>query len=841
MKTSRPVRGWLAGGATVFLAVAAWLLVVYAPRERARSLDGWRLRLSSTADDRRLAVSRWVEGGLQDAAILADYPTLRYLLTGDASGGLPFPPEIGAAGHARELMAQFARRRGYEAILLFGADETVLVGWLEEPDRAGNEAACHELVAQVQATARQAVELHRHGEQSAVVFAVPVGAGGETASGAGGEPPGVLAVVADPAEWLFPFLLDEPTPTRTGETVLGVREGDHVLFLSPLRHHDDPSLTVRFPLERPGFALRPALAGEEATGWFVDYRDEPVLAAVRPVAGTPWGLVTKVDRSEVVASYAGRIAATVFGALGLLAALLTGVLLLIRGQQRRYSRLVSRLADTEERLTAFFESDVIGMIFGDVHGCIEVANDEFLRIVGYSPLEFEQSGPGWADLTPAEWIPVDSEHIAEAREHGTCTPYEKEYFHHDGHRVPVLVGYALLGEEREDSVAFILDLSERKKIDRHLREEMARFQTVVDASPIPIFALSPEGAVTLWNRAAEQVFGWTSDEIRGRPLPIVSAEQQEEFHSLRRQVMDGGSFTGLELRRRRRDGEPVDIVLSTAPLRDASGETVGIMAVCEDVTERMKIRSELKQLNLELEDRVKRRTAELEQANRELEAYSYSVSHDLRAPLRAIDGFSRILREEYAERLDEEGRRLLGVIVESVGRMEKLIDDLLSFSRTSRKELQSGSVDMSGLVKSVWYEHVTSEDRERIDFHVADLPPAEGDPVLLRQLWHNLISNALKFTTPRERPRIEVTGQRETDRNIYVIRDNGVGFDPRNAGQLFRVFQRLHSVDQFPGTGIGLALVQRIVHRHGGTISAEGKVDAGAAFTFTLPIRGDGS
>jgi len=244
-------------------------------------------------------------------------------------------------------------------------------------------------------------------------------------------------------------------------------------------------------------------------------------------------------------------------------------------------------------------------------------------------------------------------------------------------------------------------------------------------------------------------------------------------------------------------------------------------------------------LNDELERRVAARTAALEAANKELESFSYSVSHDLRAPLRAIEGFSAIVSEDYGERLDDEGRRLLDVVRANAKRMSRLIDDLLAFSRTGRSEMRRGRVAMGELARSVFAEIVGDEAaRAKIAFTIGDLPEAAGDAALLRQVWVNLLANAVKFSAKKERPAIEVSGAREDDQVVYRVRDNGEGFDMQYAGKLFGVFQRLHSPEQFEGTGIGLALVQRIVARHGGSVRAEGEVGQGATFSFSLPRGG---
>ncbi len=251
---------------------------------------------------------------------------------------------------------------------------------------------------------------------------------------------------------------------------------------------------------------------------------------------------------------------------------------------------------------------------------------------------------------------------------------------------------------------------------------------------------------------------------------------------------------------------------------------------------RFNVEAELRRLNEELERRVADRTAQLKSANEELASFSYSVSHDLRAPLRAIDGYSRIMAEQYAGKLDAEAARLLNVIRVSTGKMEALIDSILTLFRLGRREMVSRPIDMAGLAKGVFAEIRASAPNRSVRLVCSEVPPAQGDTAMVRQIYANLFANAVKFTQKQPEAVVEVGGSRNRNENVYYVRDNGVGFDMRYAEKLFGAFQRLHGEEQFEGTGIGLAIVQRIVHRHGGRVWAEGKVGEGATFFFALPV-----
>ncbi|MBM4240932.1 MAG: two-component sensor histidine kinase [Euryarchaeota archaeon] len=237
----------------------------------------------------------------------------------------------------------------------------------------------------------------------------------------------------------------------------------------------------------------------------------------------------------------------------------------------------------------------------------------------------------------------------------------------------------------------------------------------------------------------------------------------------------------------------------------------------------------------DLNEKLKKQTERLEDANNELEAFAYSVSHDLRVPLRAIDGFSRILLEDYGDKLDDEGKRLIDIVRDNTMKMGQLIDDILLLSRAGRQEMKISEIDVEALANSVFEELKHSMEDRNVQLEIKPLPTAYGDRTLLQQVFSNLLSNSVKFTRTKENAIIEVGADGVKNENVYYVKDNGVGFDMKYVNKLFGLFQRLHTPDEFEGTGVGLSIVQRIIRRHGGNVWGEGKVDEGATIYFTLP------
>jgi PAS domain S-box-containing protein len=398
----------------------------------------------------------------------------------------------------------------------------------------------------------------------------------------------------------------------------------------------------------------------------------------------------------------------------------------------------------------------------------------------------------------------------------------------------------------ERFLAVSRDITEVKRAESDLRAANRFLDSLIENLPIMIFVKDARSLrYVRQNRATLNLLGLTKEDVVGKlDRDFLPAEQAEFVLAKDREVLDTGRLVDIPEQSIHTQLLGVRVLHTRKmPILDEHGKPEFLLGFSEDITERKLSEHAIRELNAELLHKA----SQLESTNKELESFSYSVSHDLRAPLRAIDGFALMIEEDYAGRLDAEGRRYLSVIRENSRRMGELIDDLLSFSRLGRQPVANHDVNIDSLVREVVAEAMEAESLGARDkaapaarIEVGPLPAARGDRGLLRQVWTNLITNALKYSSKTARPLIQVSGLQVGTETQYSVRDNGVGFNMQYAEKLFGVFQRLHRADEFGGTGVGLAIVHRVITRHGGRVWAEGEVDRGAVFSFALP-KGDRS
>ncbi len=486
-----------------------------------------------------------------------------------------------------------------------------------------------------------------------------------------------------------------------------------------------------------------------------------------------------------------------------------------------------------ERYKFLVETVPSAMLMADPEGRIRLVNRSAETLFGYAGVELH--GQPLDVLIPpryrARHPTFVADFLAAPQSRAMGTGRDLFGLRKDGSEVPIEIGLnpiELAGGWF--TLASIVDITERKRAEE-IRQRMA---TLVEFADDAIVTKSLDGIIRTWNPAAERLLGYRADEIIGQPIArLIPDDRLGEEQTILDGIRSGDRFAHFETVRRRRDGSLVDVSLTISPICDRSGRVVGASKIMRNITERKRAEEEMRlteaQFRATLEQRVAERTSELE-------AFSYSVSHDLRAPLRHIQGYIELLMRQTADApLPEAARRHLRTISDVSGEMGQLIDDLLAFSRMGSMELQQTTVPTDDLVREAIAGLEPATGQRHIEWQIEALPPITGDAAALKQVFANLIGNAVKYTRPRDLARIEIgfAGE-ENGRVILFVRDNGVGFDPQYTHKLFGVFERLHRSRDFEGTGIGLAIVRRIVARHDGRVWAEGELDKGATFYFTL-------
>jgi len=742
-------------------------------------------RLVLIATDRQALLQAYIHQQQERVALVASRTRLRQLVEERAAGKIP-------ADQFRRQSAQIladAQRSAEGFLSVSIADPRGIIITATDEANVGKDYGAD---PDFQAGRRQGHlgVPRRTGETSQSLLTAPV-------VSADRQLQGVVVVVLD-VQPMANLLASQTGLGESGEILLGALQDTKIHLLLPARH--DPQ-RVDIPLASMP-AMAPAVRGQTGLIHARDYRGVEVLAAYRPVGYQDWGLVVKLDVAEAYAPLARfRALVTILEGAIFVTGVISSYLL-----ARRFTQPILHLA----RKAATIATGDLTARTGLAH-----RTDEFGELARAFDGMAEQLRP---HVRRAEVLAEASQTFAESTRdyEGLLTRV--------AHRVAELIGDTcviflvsedgvwlkpvVLYDQDPDALAFtrkVLAASPIRVADNTMSSKVFR-----EGEPL----LIPQVSVASLRQATKEEYWPLLDRVASRSLLMVPLRGQGRtlgILSLARHQPDAPGYT------------PEDLKFATALAERASLTIINA-----------RLYQALETAKEDLERRVVERTAQLNAANNELESFSYSVAHDLRAPLRAMDGFSRLVVEDFAPLLPDEAQRYLHLVRENAQQMGRLIDDLLTFARLSRQPVNRQPVHTADLVEQVVKDLQRDREGRAVQVAINDLPVCQADPALLKQVFANLLSNALKFTRTREEARIEVRSQTDDGEPVYVVKDNGVGFDMQYVGKLFGVFQRLHRAEEYEGTGVGLAIVQRIIHRHGGRIWAEAEVDKGATFYFTL-------
>jgi PAS domain S-box-containing protein len=644
------------------------------------------------------------------------------------------------------------------------------------------------------------------------------------------RPLGVLVFRIDPQTRLYPFLKFWPSSSRTAETLLVRREGNEVVFLNDLRFQTNAALNRRIPLSNTDVPAVKVALGQTGVVTGMDYRGEPVIAAVRPVPGTPWFLVAREDVAEALAPAREELW-QVTSMIGLLIfSWGAGVLLVWRQQHIRLLRTKLEAGAERARLGAIVESSHDAIIGENLDGIITSWNVGAEKIYGYTAAE--AVGKPVAMLIPPGLQDQFPQLMERVKRGEAVVNLEAERIRKDGEHIHVSLTLSVVRDAAGKIVgasAIGCDITERKRAEEAIRSSREEFKDLFDNAPVGFHEVDAEGRVVRMNNAELRMLGYTAEELLGQFVWKISADEELSRNAALAKLAGAHMppSEGFEQMFRRKDGSTIPVWISDRILKRQDGVITGIRAAIQDITERRVAEAQLQRV-----------LADLERSNKDLEQFAYVASHDLQEPLRMVSSYTQLLAKRFEGQLDEKTQKYVHYAVDGAVRMQTLINDLLAYSRVGTRGHPLEPADSHAVLGEAVKNLAATIAETRAVITNGNLPVVRADASQLVLVFQNLLSNAIKFRRG-DMPCIHVSAQERGGEWVFAVKDNGIGIEPRHAERVFVIFQRLHTREEYPGTGIGLAVCKRIVERHGGKIRLESEPGNGTTFFFTVPKQGN--